>query len=127
MLPEELFVGVPHARSVLERVRRILAPFEHESRVTRSQVTFRAHRGFAWLWRPSQYLGTRGVDMVLAIGLDHHDPSPRWKEVAHPTPRYWVHHLEVRDAVEIDDEVAAWLREAARLAGAGPRDTQSPA
>jgi hypothetical protein len=30
---------------------------------------------------------------------------------------HWMHHLEVRDPAEIDDEVVAWLREAATGAG----------
>jgi Domain of unknown function (DUF5655) len=126
MTPDEFFDGVPLGRVVVGRILAILAPVAYEVRVTRSQVAFRARRGFAWLWRPSQYLGTRGVDVVLAIALDRHDSSPRWKEVVHPTPRAWMHHLEVRDAGQIDDEVAAWLLEAAHTAGAGLRDRQAP-
>jgi hypothetical protein len=37
--------------------------------------------------------------------------------VTHPSPRHWIHHLEARDAAEIDDEVAAWLSEAWERAG----------
>jgi hypothetical protein len=36
--------------------------------------------------------------------------------VAHPASAHWMHHLEVRDVAEIDDEMAAWPREAAELA-----------
>jgi hypothetical protein len=35
--------------------------------------------------------------------------------VAHPSR--WIHHLEVRDPAEVDDEVVGWLTEAAHLAG----------
>jgi hypothetical protein len=49
---------------------------------------------------------------VLTVALGRHDPSPRWKEVVHPSPQHWVHHLEVRSVDELDAEVAAWLREA---------------
>ena len=52
-----------------------------------------------------------------SIVLGHRDDSPRWKEVAHPSPAHWVHHLEVRDPAEIDAEVAAPLRAAADPAG----------
>jgi hypothetical protein len=123
---EALFDGVGFAPAVIERVRKILDPLGYEVRVTRSQIAFRGQRGFAWLWRPSRYLGRRGADVVLAIALDRRDRSPRWKEVAHPTPRHWIHHLEVSDAEMIDDEVAGWLLEAAHLAGARTRDAQSP-
>jgi hypothetical protein len=125
MTPQEFFVGVPLGTAVVDRVREILASVDFEIRVTRSQIAFRAERGFAWLWRPSMYLGKRGVDVVLAIALDRRDPSPRWKQVANPTPRMWMHHLEIREVGDVDGEVAACLLEAARGA-ARRRDRQSP-
>jgi hypothetical protein len=36
--------------------------------------------------------------------------------VAHPSPAHWMHHLEVHDPAELDDQVVAWLREAAERA-----------
>ena len=85
-------------------------------RVTRSQIAFRRRRGFAWLWLPGQYLRRPAADVVLSIGLGRHLDSPRWKEVAHPAPAHWIHHLEVRAASEIDGEVMEWLLEAAERA-----------
>jgi Domain of unknown function (DUF5655) len=41
----------------------------------------------------------------------------RVKQVVHPSPPRWMHHLEFRNLDDIDDEVAAWLREAAERAG----------
>ena len=57
------------------------------------------------------------VEVVLSLALGRLDPSPRWKQVAHPSPRIWMHHLEVRDLADLDDEVRAWLREAFAFAG----------
>jgi len=37
--------------------------------------------------------------------------------VAHPALTVWMHHLELRCAAELDDEVADWLREAYERAG----------
>ena len=94
---EEHLSGHPVALDVLARVRAFLE--EHgpvEERVTRSQVAFRC---------------------VLSVALGRHDDSPRFKEVVHPSPRHWMHHLEIRDAAEVDDEVRAWLWEAADRAG----------
>lgn len=54
--------------------------------------------------------------MVLSLSLPYRDPSARWKEVAHPTPARWMHHLEVRDIAALDDEVAGWLRAAWKAA-----------
>jgi hypothetical protein len=48
------------------------------------------------------------------------------RSVAHPTPGRWMHHLEVRDVTELDDEVAGWLLDAAAAAGAHRQDDQSP-
>jgi len=39
--------------------------------------------------------------------------SPRFKQVVHPTPKQWMHHLEVRNVAELDEQVGGWLREAA--------------
>ena len=47
----------------------------------------------------------------------HHDQSTRFKQVVHPTTRHWMHHLEVRGVRDPDDEVVAWIREAADRAG----------
>jgi Domain of unknown function (DUF5655) len=40
------------------------------------------------------------------------DKSKRFKSVVHPSPKVWMHHLEVRDPDQVDDEVARWLRDA---------------
>jgi hypothetical protein len=38
--------------------------------------------------------------------------SDRFKEIAHPAPRVWMHHLELRDVSEVDDQVSGWLANA---------------
>lgn len=54
---------------------------------------------------------------MLSIALRGHDPSPRFKQVAHPAERVWMHHLEVQSVADLDTEVGAWLREAYESAG----------
>ncbi|MFI7541866.1 DUF5655 domain-containing protein [Actinoplanes sp. NPDC049599] len=115
---DEFFAGHDAARAAYDRVCTMLTaigPFG--VRITKSQVAFRRRRGFAALWRPGQYLARPGAEVVLSIALGRRDPSPRFKEVAHPAPRQWMHHLEVHRIGELDDEVAGWLREAAERAG----------
>lgn len=117
MTPEEHFAGHPLALAVFGAIRDLIdAMGGAEVRTTKSQVAFRRRRGFAYLWLPGRYLIDPAADVVLSIGLGRHDTSSRWKQVAHPSPKVWMHHLEVIDIAEIDDEVAAWLREAADLA-----------
>ncbi|QSR31082.1 hypothetical protein CFI00_11350 [Nocardioides sp. S5] len=88
----------------------------HDVRVSRSQVAFRRRTGFAYLWRPGQYVAS-DVPAVLSIALPREVASPRWKEVVHPSARAWMHHLELRTPCEVDAEVRDWLGEAYDAAG----------
>jgi hypothetical protein len=54
---------------------------------------------------------------VLSIALPHEVVSDRFKEVVHPSSHVWMHHLELGDAAQVDDEVRAWLQEAYAAAG----------
>lgn len=118
MDPEAFFAGVPLGLEVHRRVLAILASLgEPRVAVSRSQVAYRRRRSLAWTWLPGRWLRRPGAEVVLSIALPRLDPSPRWKEVANPSPRAWMHHLEVRSAADLDDEVAAWLAEAWDAAG----------
>jgi hypothetical protein len=109
--PGTLFAGRPFALSVVHRVEGIVASIgEATIRTTKRQIAFRRRRGFAYLWPP--VFGNRGVEIVLSIALGRHDASPRFKQVAHPAPPIWMHHMEIRDLAQLDDQVSAWLREA---------------
>ena len=110
----QFFAGHPDGVVVHDRVRSLLTDVpDVETRVTRSQVAYRRHRAFAWLWLPGRYLTHPSADLVLSLALGRRDPSPRFKEVVHPSSRHWMHHLEIRAVDDVDAEVAAWLREAA--------------
>jgi hypothetical protein len=111
--PQEFLAGHPLAQAVFDRVTALCPA---EIRVSKSQIALRCKRGFAYLWLPGQYLRKPGAEVVLSIALGRRDPSPRFKEVTHPFPKHWMHHLEVHAVNEIDDEVAAWLHEAAERA-----------
>ena len=114
--PQDLFAGRPLALAVVDAVVGMVASIGEASiRTTKTQVAFRRRRGFAWLWPP--VFDRPGVEIVLSIALDRHDPSGRFKQVAHPTARLWMHHLEIRALAELDDEVRDWLREAYSAAG----------
>lgn len=111
---DAFFTGHPTAAAVFARVRSVLdAAGGCTVRVSRSQVGFRRRRGFAYLWLPGQYLARPGSEVILTVALGRRDSSPRWKEVVHPARAHWMHHLEIHDPTDVDDEVAQWLREAA--------------
>lgn len=114
---DEFFSGHPFALEVFRAVQAALAsagPFS--VRITKSQAAFRRRRSFAFVWIPGQYLAGPTAEVVLAIALGRHVSSARFKEVAHPAPRQWIHHLEVRSVDDVDDEVVGWLLEAAERA-----------
>ncbi|HEY5184193.1 MAG TPA: DUF5655 domain-containing protein [Actinomycetes bacterium] len=68
-------------------------------------------------WLPGQWLSHPATEVVLSVARARHDQSPHFKPVAHPALTVWMHHLELRCAAELDDEVADWLREAYERAG----------
>ena len=107
------FDGVPLGIEVFRALGRELAALGwFEVRVTRSQVAFRRRRGFAWLWRPGRWLRNPAADVVLSFALREPIESARLKQVTQASPRTWMHHLEVRDAADLDDTVLGWLRQA---------------
>lgn len=115
--PEEFFDGCPDGLALYVAVAGSIAGIgEAEVRVTKSQITFRHRRGFAYVWRPDRYLPS-DVPAVLSVALAHRIESSRFKEVAHPAPHVWMHHLELRHLDQVDDEVRGWLREAYECAG----------
>ena len=120
MLPggaEELFAGHPESLEVYRAVRRAVDDLGGaRERVTRSQVAWSRHRAFAYVWRPGQYVGST-VPAVLSIALPREVNSPRVKEVTHPSPGTWMHHVELAGPGEVEEEVVDLLRQAADAAG----------
>ena len=111
-IPQELFDGFPEGLAIFRRVQQAVSAMGEASvAVTRSQVTFRRRKAFAFVWRPGQYVSS-GVPAVLSIAMPHEVTSNRFKEIAHPTPTVWMHHLELRDVSEVDDQVCGWLANA---------------
>ena len=115
---EAFFAGRPTGLAAYRRVRAVLERLGPvEVRVSKSQVAFRRRRGFAYLWLPGQYLRAPASEVVLSIALGRAEDSLRFKEIVRPSRRHWMHHLDLRDVAEIDDEVVGWLREAYDRAG----------
>jgi hypothetical protein len=115
--PEDLFDGFPTGLAICRAIQNAVSTLgEATTTVTKSQVAFHRRRGFAYVWRPGQYVSS-AVPAVLTIGLPREVKSDRFKEVVHPSARVWMHHLELHDVRELDDQVLGWLAEA--FAGAG--------
>ncbi len=113
MTVREYFEEDESSIAIFERLRECvetLGPVE--IKVTKSQVAFCRRRAFAYAWKPRKYLQGRGVPLVLTIPLRRRDNSRRWKEVVHPSPKWFIHHLEVNGLTEIEGEVLGWLARA---------------
>jgi hypothetical protein len=115
--PEQFFSGSPAGlalyRAVADAIRS-LGPTE--VRVSKAQVAFRRRKGFAFVWRPEQYVSS-DVPAVLSFGLPYELHSPRIKQIVHPAPRVWMHHVELRDPMQVDAEIRGWLAAAYGNAG----------
>lgn len=83
-----------------------------ELRLAATQVSWSRHRGFAFLWLPRTWLGSRGAAAVLSLALTERVTSPRWKQVVEVRPGLILHHLELASAADVDAEVRAWLERA---------------
>lgn len=115
---EAFFAGDPVACRIHDRLVPEIMAAGVEARVSRSQVAYRRGRTFALVWRPGRYVRS-DVPLVLSLPLRERLDSPRFKQVVQVAPRTWMHHLELRDPDEVDDEVRSWIRLARDQAGAG--------
>lgn len=115
--PEQFFNRVPEGLRLYRAVEQAVGAIGEVSiTVTKSQIAFGRRKRFAYLWRPGQYLRS-DVPAVLSIALPYEVASPRFKQVAHPSPTVWMHHLELNLVHEIDEEVRGWLADAFDSAG----------
>ena len=114
---DRFFEGSGTARGIYDAAERMASGIGPMTvRVSRSQVSFRRRRGFAYLWRPGMYVRS-DVPVVLSLALPYEIASPRFKETAHPARGIWMHHLELLDSSQLDGEVEQWMRQAYEAAG----------
>lgn len=100
---------------------RVLAEAENVSiRVQKTQITFTNPRVFAAVsflpvrkkaQRPEHYL-------TLTLGLNRRLDSRRVDAATEPYPGRWTHHFLLASPEEVDEELLAWVREAASFAAA---------
>jgi hypothetical protein len=114
----EFFAGHPES---LARFREVEAAVREigpaDVRVTTSEVAFRRRRGFAYVWLPGRWLRRPQVETVLSIALPRRVDSARFREVAHPQARVWMHHLPIDPPGSVDAQVEQWLAAAYDAAG----------
>lgn len=123
MSEDELFFFQqrPGAIPIYEALREtLLEAFpETEIRVARTQITFKALYGYAFV-SLRRLRGAPETFIVLSLGLPRRLDSPRAAVAVEPYPGRWTNHLVLGSAAEIDSELLRWLREAHDF-GSAPR------
>ena len=86
-------------------------------KVAKTQISFSNKRGFAFVsFNPCRRAKDRpDVWMTVSFGLGHREDSARIDVATEPYPGRWTHHVMVGSTAEIDEELLAWLKEAAEF------------
>ena len=115
MTPDELlfFDAMPGALPLYEVLRnRLLAQCPDTAlKVQKSQITFRARYGFAFV-SLRRMKGCPEVFLILSFGLSHRLDSPRIAVGVEPYPNRWTHHVILSEVGQLDSELMDWLQEA---------------
>ena len=105
----QFFAGHGAALPIYTELRsRVFAQWpDVEVRVARTQITFKARYGFAFV--STRRMGRRcpEVFIIVSFGLHREVSSPRILAASEPYPGRWTHHLAVAGAQDIDDELLA--------------------
>ena len=98
--------------------RRVLSQIEDlRVKVQKTQISFSNRRLFACV----SFLGVRRAKdrpdpyLVITFGLDRRVDSPRIDAASEPYPNRWTHHVLISSPEEVDQELTAWVLEAARF------------
>lgn len=109
------FSGRPDALPLYEAFEsRVLGAFpEARVRVAKTQITFCARHGFAFVsFLPVRRAKERPRAFItVTFGLARREPSARIDACTEPYPGRFTHHVLVAAPQEIDDELMAWIAE----------------
>ena len=85
---------------------------EVEIRVAKTQISFKARYGFAFV--STRRMGRRcpEVFIVVSFGLGRQVSSERILAASEPYPGRWTHHVVVASASEVDPQLLGWIAEA---------------
>ncbi|MGE0058640.1 MAG: DUF5655 domain-containing protein [Dehalococcoidia bacterium] len=115
MTETTIFVGVPRAEALYEVVRAYIESLGGDVRVEpkRTQISFKAKTGFAYVWRPQVWGIKRPEDsIVLSFDAGRKIEDARIEESTEARPGRWVHHVLIEKKGDLDATVKRWLREA---------------
>ena len=107
----QFFAGHGAALPIYTELRsRVFAQWpDVEVRVARTQITFKARYGFAFV--STRRMGRRcpEVFIIVSFGLGREVRSERIFAASEPYPNRWTHHVIVASPDEVDGELMGWL------------------
>jgi len=109
------FSKMPEVIPLYESIEeKILERFEDVSiEIKKTQITFKAKRGFVYVWLPIRKIKNRpAYYVVLSFGLDKRIESSRIAESVETYMNRWMHHLIIGKPDELDDELMSWIQDA---------------
>ena len=110
----QLFSGHEAALPLYVKLREEILTLwpDVDIRAARTQITFKARYGFAFV--STRRMGRRcpEVFIIVSFGLHREVSSPRILAASEPYPGRWTHHVIVSDLSEIDGELLGWIAEA---------------
>ena len=124
MTPDILFFfnRAPAALPLYEAFEtRVLAEIDNVTvKVQKTQITYTNPKVFAAIsFLPARKKALRPEHYItVTLGLNRRLDSPRVDAASEPYPARWTHHLLISSPEEIDDELMAWVREAAAFSAA---------
>lgn len=111
------FIGHEGSIGLYSAFRERLMAVEPDAivKVGKSQIGFYNPRFFSAVsFLPARKAKDRPKDFItVTFGLSCRNPSPRIDIATEPYPNRWTHHILISSEEMIDDELMAWIAEAA--------------
>lgn len=114
-------IGKPKETALFEAIETRLLAMGPDVTVKhdRTQTAFIRKVQFAWVSLPRRKADSGAI--MLSVGLPSPLESPRILHAAQVAPGRWMHHILLRSAAELDEELNSWLMAAWALLGCGRR------
>lgn len=113
----QFFDAHPDAFPLYDKFEKCVTEHVPEARikVQKTQISFYNRHMFACVSfaRVRKKKDCPDSYIVVTFGLDHRAVSPRIDIATEPYPNRWTHHVLISELSEIDDELMAWVEEAA--------------
>ncbi len=111
---EGFFAGRPESFRLFEIVRKYIESFGPvKIEAMKTQISFGAKTGFAWVWLPQMWIKKRPENSItLTFDVGHRIEHPKIEDAVEPRPGRWTHHVIIEKESDLDENVRAWLREA---------------